>query len=207
LSSSPSKKRLVIVGGVVRFGRRAGLSIDTGVWSIEEDDMRATRTSLAVTVAAIALIALPGAALAKPLTFTTHETFSETFADEPSLCMDELYETSVEGRYVSHLTIETDENGEPTLPLYFHDRTSGDVVAVPVDGTGPTFTGQFWTSDSESIRSVRNGALFVETDTDRNHVILWGSDGSKVSADEHHHFTFNANGDVTIEFDKVALDC
>ena len=169
--------------------------------------MRATRTALAVTVSAIALIALPGAASAKPLTITTHETFSETFADEPSLCMDELYETSVEGRYVSHLTIETDENGDPILPLYFHDRTSGTVVAIPLDGTGPTFTGQFWSSDSESIRSVKNGTLLVETDTDRNHVILWGSDGSKVSADEHHHFTFNANGDVTIEFDKAALDC
>ena len=169
--------------------------------------MRATRSSLAITVAAIALMAVPSAASAKPLTFTTHETFSETFADEPSLCMDELYETSVEGRYVSHLTIATDENGDPTLPLHFHDRASGRVVSVPLDGTGPTFTGQFWSSDSESIRSVKHGTVVVETDTDRNHVILWGSDGSKVSADEHHHFTFNANGDVTIEFEKMTLVC
>jgi hypothetical protein len=60
--------------------------------------MRATKTYLAVTVAAIALIAMPSAAMAKPVTFTEHETFSESFSDEPSLCMDELYETSSEGR-------------------------------------------------------------------------------------------------------------
>ena len=50
--------------------------------------MRAARSSLAVTVAALALIATPSLASAKPLTSTEHETFSETFADEPSLCMD-----------------------------------------------------------------------------------------------------------------------
>ena len=44
--------------------------------------MRATRASLAVTVAAIALIALPSAAAATPFTFTDVETFSESFADE-----------------------------------------------------------------------------------------------------------------------------
>ena len=121
--------------------------------------------------------------------------------------MDELYETSVDGRHVSHPTIATDENGDFVAPLRFHERTSGKVFAVPVDATGPTFTGHFWSSDSESIRSVKHGAVVVETDTDRNRVILWGSDGTKVSLDEHHHTTSNANGDVTIEFDRVALDC
>lgn len=169
--------------------------------------MRATRSSLAITMAAIALIAMPTAASAKPLTFTEHETFSETFADEPVICMDELYETSVDIRAVVHVTIATDEDGNFVPPLRHHERTKGNVVSVPLDGTGPTFTGHFWSSDSESIRSVKHGTSAVETDTDRNHVILWGSDGSKVSADEHHHFTFNADGDVTIEFDKVTLDC
>ena len=87
------------------------------------------------------------------------------------------------------------------------DRIRGDVVSVPIDGTGPTFTGHFWSSDSENIRSVKHGDVLVETDTDHNKVMLWGSDGTKVSLDEHHHFTFNANGAVTIEFDKATLDC
>ena len=169
--------------------------------------MRATRSSLAVTVAAIALIAMPSAASATPVTFTEVETFSESFADEPSLCMDELYETTVSGRTLTHLTIETDEDGNFVPPLHFRDRIRGDVVSVPLDGTGPTFTGHFWSSDTESIRSVKHGDVFVETDTDHNKVMLWGSDGTKVSLDEHHHFTFNANGDVTIEFDKVTLNC
>jgi hypothetical protein len=98
-------------------------------------------------------------------------------------------------------------NGGFIPPLRFHLRETAKIVAVPLDGTGPSFTGHFWSSDSEIIRSVKKGTVYVETDTDRNHVILWGSDGTKVSADEHHHFTFNANGDVTIVFDKVTLNC
>ena len=34
-----------------------------------------------------------------------------------------------------------------------------------------------------------------------------GSDGSHVTLYEHHHFTVNANGDVSIEFDKVRATC
>jgi len=47
----------------------------------------------------------------------------------------------------------------------------------------------------------------VETDTDHNKVVAKGSDGSRVRLQEHHHFTFNANGDVTIEFEKIRASC
>jgi hypothetical protein len=76
-----------------------------------------------------------------------------------------------------------------------------EIVAVPLDGTGPTFTGPLRSSDSESIRTLKHETVVLDTDTDRIHVILCGSDGSKVSADEHHYFTFHTTGDVTIEFE------
>jgi len=61
-------------------------------------------------------------------------------------------------------------------------------------------------ADLESIRNVRDGTL-LETDTDHNEVIAKGSDGSHVNLHELHHFTINANGDVSIEFDRLRLDC
>jgi hypothetical protein len=64
------------------------------------------------------------------------------------------------------------------------------IVAVPLDGTGPTFTGHFRSSDSENIRDVKQGEVFVETDTDHNKVVARGSDGSKVTLQEYFHFTF-----------------
>jgi len=57
-----------------------------------------------VGLAAFALVASAGPALAQPITFTESESLAESFADEPFLCQDELYFTSVEGHTLTHLT-------------------------------------------------------------------------------------------------------
>ena len=80
-------------------------------------------------------------------------------------------------------------------------------VAVPLDGTGPTYTGNFWFSDTESIRAIRSGALLVEQDADFDHVVARGSDGSRVLFDFHAHFTVNANGELTAEFETERAVC
>ena len=49
--------------------------------------------------------------------------------------------------------------------------------------------------------------MFVEVNTDHNMVVAKGSDGSKMRVREHFHFTINANGDVTIDFEKVTSSC
>jgi hypothetical protein len=51
------------------------------------------------------------------------------------------------------------------------------VVAVPVDGTGPTYTGNFWDLDSDNVRAVRPGDVLVQKDTDLMRSIAHGSDG------------------------------
>jgi len=38
-------------------------------------------------------------------------------------------------------------------------------------------------------------------------VKLTGSDGSTISAHETQHFSLNANGVVTVDFDKMSLTC
>jgi hypothetical protein len=65
----------------------------------------------------------------------------------------------------------------------------------------------FRSSDSETIRSVKHGAVIAETDTDHNKVVAKRSDGSHLTFQEHYHFTVNANGGVTIEFEKVKSSC
>jgi hypothetical protein len=47
----------------------------------------------------------------------------------------------------------------------------------------------------------------VEQDTDFDHLVARGSDGSKVLSSFHAHFTVNANGAVSVAFDKFRMVC
>lgn len=169
-------------------------------------DVRRTPVLLLTGMAALAVSVTPGVSFAQPITDTQVEKFSETFSGR-FLCQDQRFQITGSGHSVTHITAATDEDGNPTVPLHFHFLVHAKVVAVPLDGTGPTFAGRFRTSDTESIRNVKQGDVFVETDTDQNNVMARGSDGSRVRLQEHHHFTMNANGEVTIEFDKVKASC
>lgn len=165
-----------------------------------------TRRLLTV-LAALTILAVPGTSFAQPVTDTEVGKVSETFTDE-FLCQDELYEQSGTGHALTHFTAAgIDDDGNFILPLHFHFLVHAKIVAAPLDGTGPSFTGHFRTSDSENIRNVKHGEVFVEVDTDHNMVVMKGSDGSKMKAREHFHFTVNANGDVTIDFEKVTSSC
>jgi hypothetical protein len=148
------------------------------------------------------LLATAASAAEPPITGTEVSTFSESFSDESTLCQDELYTTTVDGHAVVHFTFFED-----TGALHFHDFAHGRVVAVPLDGTGPTYTGSFRSSDSENIRAVRRGDVLVEVDTDLNRAILHGSDGSRAFAKFHAHFTVNANGETTVQFETDRMVC
>ena len=166
------------------------------------------RTStLAALLGAVALTgASAGTALAgeaqPPTTGTEVSTFEESFSDEPFLCQDELYGQTVSGHSLVHSTYFPG-----TGAVHFHEAVHGKVVAVPLDGTGPTYTGNFWFSDTESIRAVKSGDLLVEQDTDFNHVVARGSDGSRVFFDFHAHFTVSANGEMSVDFDTIRMVC
>jgi hypothetical protein len=148
------------------------------------------------------LLATAASAAGPPITGTEVSTFSESFSDESTLCQDELYTTTVTGREVMHFTFFED-----TGAFHFHQVAHGKVVAIPLDGTGPSYSGTFRGSDSENIRAVRQGDLLVEVDTDLNRAVLHGSDGSKAFAKFHAHFTLNANGETTVQFETDKLVC
>ena len=82
---------------------------------------------------------------------------------------------------MTHLTARTDAEGNVIPPLHFHDVVWRNVLAVPLDGTGVSYTGRFRSSDSETIRSVKHGQVLAETDTDQNKAMAKGSDGSLAS--------------------------
>jgi hypothetical protein len=162
------------------------------------------RASLGLTVAAVMVIA--GPAFAAPITFTQSERFTDDFTDSFP-CQTELYHLIVSGREYTHLPARTDGDGNIIPPLRFHDLIQAKVVAVPLDGTGVSYVGHFRASDSETIRSVNHGEVLAETDTDQSKAAAKGSDGSWATIYVHDHFTVNANGEVSIEFDHLRANC
>jgi hypothetical protein len=96
---------------------------------------------------------------------------------------------------------------EQTGAFHFHEVVHGRSVSTPLDGTGPTYEATFRNSDSENIRAVKPGDVLVETDTDFFRVVAHGSDGSRAIVTFHAHFTVNANGETTVEFERDGIVC
>ena len=162
------------------------------------------RRLLNFTVSALlaaAVLATGAGAGSPPITGTVVSTFSESF-EEPFFCGGEPYAVTANGHMVVHFTFF-----EETGALHFHEVAHGKAVSVPVDGTGPIYTANFWNSDSESIRAVKHSDVLVETDTDHFRVVAHGSDGSRAVVTFHAHFTVNANGEMTVEFVTDRLVC
>ena len=157
----------------------------------------------AALAAALMMLAAAETAWARPFTFTEVQKLpSETYSDEPTLCQDELYTTTFSGGHsVVHVTYFED-----TGAVHLHAISHAKVVAVPLDGTGPIYTGHTRNSDSENIRNVKRGEL-VEVDTDLDRFVAHGSDGSRAYGKTHAHFTFNANGVKTVDFDTTRMVC
>jgi len=152
--------------------------------------------------AGLALAAAGTAWAQSPITDTRVEKFTETLSNEAFLGVcgsDEPFQVTATGQMVTHFTFFADGS------LHLHDMVFANMVAIPEDGTGPTCTGRFRASDSENLRNVKQGDVIVETDTDINRFVARGSDGSRVTLMERHHFTYNANGEVTVVFEKVRL--
>jgi len=169
------------------------------------------RTAAGHTWVVLALLALSaglmlvaaGTARAEPaITGTEVSTFTESFSDESFLCQEELYTVTVTGRMVVHFTFLPD-----TGAFHFHEFVHAQVEAVPLDGTGTTYTGTFRASDSENIRAVKHGDVLAEVDTDMNRAVAHGSDGSKAYLNEHAHFTLNANGELTADLHTTRMVC
>ena len=153
-------------------------------------------------LAALMVMAVAGTAWAKPITFTEVTRFpDESFSDEPTRCQTELYTTNfTNGFAVEHFTYFPN-----TGALHFHEWSHGKIVAVPLDGTGPSYRGQFRFGHSENYRNVERGELRTHTFIDR--FVARGSDGSRAFVKVHEHITFNANGVKTADLETKRMVC
>ena len=149
------------------------------------------------------VLAPSGSAWAQPPeTFTQVSTDSDHFVGDDAPCLDEPYDFTITGHSVFHYDYFAD-----TDRFLAHFSDFGSVVAVPVDGTGPTYTGHFSDLDSDNIRAVRRGDVLVQKDTDLMRSVLHGSDGSRISVVTHAQLTINANGEVTVQFEVDKIVC
>jgi hypothetical protein len=163
--------------------------------------IRVIPSLLALAVGLMLATAGTASAAEPPITFTDVSTFSDSFSDT-FLCQDEPYSITASGHTVVHVTYF-----EETGASHFHEVSIGKAVAVPLDGTGPTYTANFGDSDLENIRAVEHGDVLAEVDTDLHRVVAHGSDGSRALFKEHAHFTVNASGETTVQFDATRMVC
>ena len=165
-------------------------------------EMRRIKTILwLLTSIAGLMLATPAAAsAAPPITFTDVSTFSDMFSDSID-CQDEVYNITATGHTVVHVTFF--QSGAVHFKVIDH----GKAVAVPADGTGPTYTSNFFALDLENIRAVKHGDVLVEEDTDLFRTVAHGSDGSRSFFYFHAHFTVNANGDTTAQLQLDRTVC
>jgi hypothetical protein len=164
----------------------------------EKESWMIRRLLAALVLAGVTLIAATAAqAGSPPVTFT--DTFSETdtFVDvvpcQPSLG---LYDVTTTGRGVFHVTAAAIDDEDNFVPPYHVTGTfTGTFVAVPSDGSGPTFTGRVtqWFGETEMItHSTGSQTISIHGR---------GSDGSRISFHLVAHYTINALG-VEFFFEK-----
>jgi hypothetical protein len=77
----------------------------------------------------------------------------------------------------------------------------GDILAVPIDETGPTCTGHY--AESTTFHSNELGGTFTQV---LGGGVSRGSDGSLINFHGLTRYSVNANGELTVDFLKVIPD-
>jgi hypothetical protein len=174
-------------------GRRGGPQRPEGVFPV-----RRFITLLSATLVGLAM--LTGVAQAQPVTVTVHEhkateTFTEVFP-----CIGNGQElatiTTVENGVIHVTAAALGPNDELIPPYHITGTFTGTFTAVPQNPSLPTFTGHFTTWFGENSNQKTFNGTFTFT------IIATGSDGSTLKFHETAHVTVNAQGEVTVEFDR-----
>jgi hypothetical protein len=163
------------------------------------------RTQLfAVVAAAVASISVAAPAFAasphgQTVTETQnmHGSFYEPNATNP--CTGNTFNGGqgalFNGNLVSHVTYFTSSD-----EVWSTFTETGSVQATD-DGTDVTYTGHATAWGNFNMNRQNGNNAFTLT------IHLSGSDGSTITAHETTVFATNANGDVTVNFDKMSLTC
>lgn len=159
---------------------------------------------LAFFVAAVASIVVAAPAFAggpngQTVTETNHAhgTFYEPDATNP--CNGDTFDGGqgalFDGNLVNHVTYFTSSD-----EVWSTFTETGSVQAAD-DGTGVIYSGHATAWGNFNMNEKNGNSAFTLT------IHLSGSDGSSITAHETTVFASNANGDVTVNFDKFSLTC
>jgi hypothetical protein len=87
--------------------------------------------------------------------------------------------------------------GEDELWATFTEEGNVDIT----DANGVSYSGHFTVWGNFNVNEQNSNSTFTQS------LRITGSDGSLITAYEVAHFTYNGNGDLTVEFDKVRFAC
>jgi len=126
-----------------------------------------------------------------------HGTFYEPNATNP--CTGNTFNGGLgalfTGNLVNHVTFFTNSD-----EMWATFTETGKVVATD-DVTGVTYTGHATAWGNFNLNERNTNNAFTLT------IHLSGSDGSAITVHETTVFVMNANGGVTVDFDKMSLSC
>jgi hypothetical protein len=159
-------------------------------------------TVLGAATAALALCALGAAGPASAAGGSHTQTQTENFHGTMPLvdvnpCTGNPLVGSVQSNSVNHVTWFP---GGDELWFTFTEEDKGKAVDTV---TGVTFTGHDTVWGNENINNRNGNASFTQSQR------ITGSDGSVITYKEVAHWTTDANGTLTVSFDKVdgSLTC
>jgi hypothetical protein len=151
---------------------------------------------------AVAVLALAGVGSAVAAPGGTGHTVTETdnfhgtqTTTDVNPCTGNAIDLTQTSNIVNHLTYFP--GGDEAWGTF----TEEDKVTGVDEGTGVVYTGHstFWGNFNVNERNAN------DTFTGSIHVV--GNDGSSISYHEVTHETWNANGTLTVQFDKPSLTC
>ncbi len=156
--------------------------------------MRRLLATVLVSITAL-LLGQPASAT---VTFTEHQKRqTDTFVDFIP-CVEARARITLTYNAVFHITAAGfDAQGHPIPPFHVTGTSTGRFVADPIPRSVPTYRGHFTQWFGENHNRQNENGTFTFT------VIGKGEDGSKLKFHVTAHFSVNANGDVTSEFEKV----
>lgn len=160
------------------------------------------RRFCAAVIAAAAMLMFAGVAQAAQHTTVTqlqitHGAFTEPEFDANPCSGAAIASFNAFGTQMAHETFFI-EDGQVT-EVWATFTETGKVSLT--DANGVSFTGHFTVWGGFNLNEKNTNNTFTLT------VKLAGSDGSSITAHEVQHFALNANGTVTVNFDRMRLTC
>ena len=163
---------------------------------------RVRRALVAAGVVGAGVLMAPVAAMAAPggtghtvtMTEVTHGTFDPELSSPNPCTGADILSADASGTVVNHVTFF------PAGDEVWATFTETGKVTV-VDAADVTYTGRVtaWGNFNMNEQNSNNSFTFS--------IKLTGSDGSTITGHEVQHFALNANGVVTVSFDRMTLTC